>query len=197
MKFQMEFKKSILYLAVLSGLCLVLVGVQAAPKTKPNVIVIYTDDQGSIDLNIYGAKDLKTPHMDALVQDGVRFTQFYGAPVCSPSRAGLLTGKTPQRAGVPGNIPSVPVTTRGLRSEQYTMAEMFKDAGYKTAHIGKWHLGDQPGMLPNEQGFDYSFGHHVGCIDNFSHFYYWRGPNRLIYTVMERKSFTMGSFFLI
>jgi arylsulfatase A-like enzyme len=68
-------------------------------QEKPNVIVIYTDDQGSIDLNIYGAKDLQTPNMDALVKSGVRFTQFYGAPVCSPSRASLLTGKTPQRAG--------------------------------------------------------------------------------------------------
>lgn len=194
-EFRMVFKKSIFYLAVMSGFYLVMLNVQAAPKTKPNVIVIYTDDQGSIDLNIYGAKDLKTPHMDALVQDGVRFTQFYGAPVCSPSRAGLLTGKTPQRAGVPGNIPSVPVTTRGLRSEQYTMAEMFKDAGYKTAHIGKWHLGDQPGMLPNEQGFDYSFGHHVGCIDNFSHFYYWRGPNRHDLYRNGKEVFYNGQFF--
>ena len=147
-------------------------------QEKPNVIVIYTDDQGSIDLNVYGAKDLQTPNMDALVKSGVRFTQFYGAPVCSPSRASLLTGKTPQRAGVPGNVTSVAVTSKGLRSKQYTMAEMFKDAGYSTAHIGKWHLGDQEGMLPNDQGFDYSFGHHVGCIDNYSHFYYWRGANR-------------------
>jgi len=145
---------------------------------KPNVIIIYTDDQGSIDLNIYGAKDLVTPHMDKLVGGGVRFTQFYGAPVCSPSRASLMTGMTPQRAGLAGNVPSVPVTKIGLPASAYTMAEMFKDAGYKTAHIGKWHLGDQAGMQPQEQGFDYSFGHHVGCIDNYSHFYYWHGPNR-------------------
>ncbi|MFT4566200.1 MAG: arylsulfatase A [Saprospiraceae bacterium] len=162
---------------------------------KPNVIIIYTDDQGSIDLNIYGAKDLVTPHMDALVRGGVRFTQFYGAPVCSPSRASLMTGKTPQRAGVPGNIPSVPVTERGLSGSQYTMAEMFKDADYKTAHIGKWHLGDQPGMLPNDQGFDYSFGHHVGCIDNYSHFYYWRGPNRHDLYRNGKEVFYDGQFF--
>jgi arylsulfatase A-like enzyme len=174
----MNYKKIELYILTIFGSAVMLTNCQPTKNEKPNVIVIYTDDQGSIDLNIYGAKDLKTPNMDALVGSGVRFTQFYGAPVCSPSRAGLLTGKTPQRAGVPGNIPSVPVTTKGLPGSQYTMAEMFKDAGYNTAHIGKWHLGDQEGMLPNDQGFDYSFGHHVGCIDNFSHFYYWRGPNR-------------------
>lgn len=84
---------------------------QQTKQDKPNVIVIYTDDQGSIDLSVYGATDLETPNMDALVKSGVRFTQFYGAPVCSPSRAGLMTGKTPQRAGVPGNIR--PVTTNG------------------------------------------------------------------------------------
>ena len=162
---------------------------------QPNVIIIYTDDQGAIDLNIYGATDLVTPHMDALVRGGVRFTQFYGAPVCSPSRASLMTGKTPQRAGVPGNVPSVPVTTRGLPASQYTMAEMFKDAGYKTAHIGKWHLGDQLGMQPQEQGFDYSFGHHVGCIDNYSHFYYWHGPNRHDLYRNGEEVFYDGKFF--
>lgn len=164
-------------------------------ESKPNVIIIYTDDQGTIDLNILGASDLETPHMDALVKSGTRFTQFYAAPICSPSRAGLLTGKTPQKAGVPGNIPSVPVTEKGLASRQYTMAEMFKDNGYQTAHIGKWHLGDQEGMLPNDQGFDYSFGHHVGCIDNYSHFYYWRGPNRHDLHRNGEEIFLDGQFF--
>ena len=168
---------------------------QQVKQEKPNVIVIYTDDQGAIDLNIYGATDLKTPNMDALVKSGVRFTQFYGAPVCSPSRAGLMTGKTPQRAGVPGNIRSSSAIAGGLRGEQYTMAEMFKDAGYATAHIGKWHLGDKPGMLPNEQGFDYSFGHYVGCIDNYSHFYYWSGPNRHDLYKNGKEVFYDGQFF--
>lgn len=162
---------------------------------RPNVIVIYTDDQGAIDLNVYGATDLVTPHMDGLVRRGVRFTQFYAAAVCSPSRAGLLTGKTPQHAGVPGNVPSVPVTDKGLPGSQYTMAEMFKDAGYATALIGKWHLGDQAGMLPNDQGFDYAFGHHVGCIDNYSHFYYWHGPNRHDLYRNGKEVFHDGEFF--
>lgn len=185
----------LVFLIAIFGFATLSYSCQPTKKEKPNVIVIYTDDQGSIDLNIYGAKDLKTPNMDALVRSGVRFTQFYGAPVCSPSRAGLLTGKTPQRAGVPGNIPSVQVTTKGLSGSQYTMAEMFKDAGYNTAHIGKWHLGDQEGMLPNDQGFDYSFGHHVGCIDNFSHFYYWRGPNRHDLYRNGQEVFYDGEFF--
>ncbi|MCG6191585.1 sulfatase-like hydrolase/transferase, partial [Maribellus maritimus] len=144
---------------------------------RPNVIIIYTDDQGAIDLNCFGATDLLTPNMDKLVKSGIKFTQFYGAPICSPSRAGLLTGKTPQRAGVPGNVSSLD-DSAGMPSEQYTIAEMFKDAGYKTAHIGKWHLGHGKEKQPNAQGFDYSFGHFVGCIDNYSHFFYWQGPNR-------------------
>lgn len=75
------------------------------------------------------------------------------------------------------------------------MAEMFKDAGYKTAHVGKWHLGDQKGMLPNDQGFDLSFGHHVGCIDNYSHFFYWQGPNRHDLYKNGKEIFLDGKFF--
>jgi len=145
--------------------------------SKPNVIIIYTDDQGAVDLNCFGANDLVTPSMDKLVNSGIKFTQFYAAPICSPSRAGLLTGKTPQRAGVPGNVSSLSEDA-GMPGEQYTIAEMFHDAGYKTAHIGKWHLGKSEDKQPNAQGFDYSFGHLVGCIDNYSHFFYWQGPNR-------------------
>lgn len=146
-----------------------------AHEKRPNVIIIYTDDQGSVDMNCYGAKDLCTPNMDRLAQQGVRFTQFYAAPLCSPSRASLLTGLTPQRAGVPSNVGG----KIGLPGNKYTMAEMFKDAGYKTAVIGKWHLGDMPEMRPNAQGFDYSFGDlATGCIDNYSHFFFWGGPNR-------------------
>jgi len=146
-------------------------------NSRPNVILIYTDDQGAIDLNSFGATDLVTPNMDKIVDSGIKFTQFYGAPVCSPSRAGVLTGKTPQRAGVPGNV-SPRSEKAGMPPEQYTIAEMFKDAGYNTAHIGKWHLGHGKDRQPNAQGFDYSFGHFVGCIDNYSHFFYWNGPNR-------------------
>lgn len=164
-------------------------------QEKPNVIVIYTDDQGTVDLNCYGSKDLVTPNMDAIVQSGVMFTQFYASPVCSPSRASLLTGKTPQRAGVPGNVGASPEQISGLPPEEYTMAEMFRDAGYNTAHIGKWHLGYTPEKMPNAQGFDHSFGHMVGCIDNYSHFFYWKGPNRHDLSRNGEEVFYNGRFF--
>ncbi len=166
------------FLKTLFALTLLFEALLIHASDKPNVIIIYTDDQGTVDMNAFGAQDLVTPNMDRIAKSGVRFTQFYASPICSPSRASLLTGKTPQRAGCPGNAGASIESKGGVPGSEYTMAEMFKDAGYRTAHIGKWHLGYQPDMLPNAQGFDYSFGHLVGCIDNFSHFYYWNGPNR-------------------
>lgn len=150
----------------------------AAPARKPNVVIIYTDDQGSVDLGCCGSRDLVTPHADALAARGVRFTQMYApSAVCSPSRAGLLTGRCPHRAGVPGNISSKR-GDKGMPSEQVTIAETFRAAGYATAHVGKWHLGYSEDTMPNAQGFDVSFGHMGGCIDNYSHYFYWNGPNR-------------------
>ena len=147
-------------------------------RRRPNVLLIFTDDQGSIDVNCYGAKDLITPNLDRLAREGTRFRQFYvGAPVCSPSRAALMTGRYPQRAGVPGNVSSKPGHS-GMPTEQVTIAEMMKAAGYATGHIGKWHLGYTPETMPNGQGYDHSFGHMGGCIDNYSHYFYWSGPNR-------------------
>lgn len=148
-----------------------------AREGQPNVILIYTDDQGTADVGAYGTTDIETPSIDRLAATGVRFTQFYApAPVCSPSRAGLLTGRYPLAAGVPGNVSSKRGEA-GMPPAQVTMAEMLKSAGYATAHIGKWHLGYTPETMPNAQGFDYSFGHMGGCIDNYSHFFYWSGPN--------------------
>ncbi len=147
-------------------------------RRPPNVVLIFTDDQGTIDAGCFGADDLKTPAIDALADRGIKFTQFYAAaPVCSPSRAGLLTGKHPVRAGVPGNVGSQAGAV-GMPSEELTIAEMLKAADYATAHIGKWHLGYTPETMPMGQGFDTSFGHMGGCIDNYSHFFYWNGPNR-------------------
>lgn len=146
---------------------------------KPNVILVLADDQGSLDLGSYGSTDLVTPHTDALAARGVRFTRFYSAaPVCSPSRAGLLTGRWPIRAGVPSNCASEAGGKGALPASETTMAEMFQKAGYVTSHIGKWHLGFTPETLPRAQGFEYSFGHMGGCIDNYSHFFFWSGPNR-------------------
>ncbi|UCE46779.1 MAG: sulfatase-like hydrolase/transferase [Phycisphaerales bacterium] len=105
---------------------------------KPNVVLIFTDDQGSIDVNCYGAEDLYTENLDRLAAQGTRFTQFYvGAAVCSPSRAALLTGRYPRRAGLLGNAPSHK-GRKGMPSEQVTIAEMMKAAGYRTGHVGKW-----------------------------------------------------------
>ena len=160
---------------------------------QPNVIIIFTDDQGSIDMNVYGSTDLTTPNMDRLAKRGVRFTQFYAAaPVCSPSRVGLMTGRTPQHGGLNGNVPPDSV---GMPSAQVTIAEELKKAGYATAHIGKWHLGHSKQTIPNGQGFDYSFGHLVGCIDNYSHFFYWNGPNRHDLWRNGKEVFHDGEFF--
>jgi arylsulfatase A len=153
-------------------------GFQKKSGPQPNVLLIFTDDQGSIDINSYGAKDLITPNLDKLAQRGSRFTQCYAAaPVCSPSRSALMTGRYPQRAGQPGNAPSQR-GHQGMSSEQITIAEIMKRAGYATGHVGKWHLGYTPETMPNNQGFDHSFGHMGGCIDNYSHYFYWSGPNR-------------------
>jgi arylsulfatase A len=160
--------------------CVILLALSSSvfAQQRPNVILIYTDDQGTIDANCYGAKDLITPTIDGLAKDGVRFTQFYAAaPVCSPSRAAVLTGRVPQRAGVPGNVSSHHGRP-GMPAEQITIAEMMKASGYATGHVGKWHLGYTKETMPNGQGFDNSFGHMGGCIDNYSHFFYWNGPNR-------------------
>ena len=148
-----------------------------AREAQPNVIIIYTDDQGTADVGCYGSTDLQTPGIDRLGATGLRFTQFYApAPVCSPSRAGLLTGRYPLSAGVPGNVSSTKGEP-GMPPDRVTIAEMLRPAGYATAHIGKWHLGYTPETMPNAQGFDYSFGHKGGCIDNYSHYFYWSGPN--------------------
>lgn len=157
---------------------LVSLSAKTAAADRPNVIVLLSDDQGSLDLGSYGATDLHTPNLDALAASGVRFTQFYtGSAVCSPSRASLLTGKTPQGAGLEVNAPRNKGHA-GLPPEQVTMAEMFQAVGYTTAQVGKWHLGDRAPLRPDDQGFDYAFGHYQGCIDNYSHFFYWVPPNR-------------------
>ena len=119
------FRKIIPAIALLLGLSL-----QSLASRKPNIIIILTDDQGSIDAGCYGAKDLETPNIDGIASRGIRFTQFYSAaPVCSPSRAGLLTGRYPIHAGVPGNTTSQKGKP-GMPGEQITIAEHFKAAGY-------------------------------------------------------------------
>jgi arylsulfatase A-like enzyme len=141
--------------------------------SRPNFIVFLTDDQGYGDLGCMGAKDLQTPHLDALAADGVRFTNWYSnSPVCSPSRAALLTGRYPCHAGV-RQILGGERTTPGLPPDTPTLAEALKPLGYRTGLFGKWHLGAAPEHRPDRRGFDESFNFLAGCIDYYSHIFYW------------------------
>ncbi|HEX4810390.1 MAG TPA: sulfatase-like hydrolase/transferase [Bryobacteraceae bacterium] len=142
---------------------------------QPNFIVFLTDDQGCHDLGCLGSNDLKTPHIDGLARTGTRFTNWYAAaPVCAPSRAALLTGRYPIRAGVPTNGPALPESEK-------TLAVCLKEAGYATGMVGKWHLGSSPTTVPNARGFDRFFGFHSGCFDYYSHRYYWGEPKTVNY----------------
>jgi len=168
-----------------------LFGDRQAPR-RPNVVLIFTDDQGTIDVNCFGSKDLYTPNLNALAGRGTRFTQFYvAAPICSPSRASLMTSRYPQRAELTSNAGG----KRGMPGHQVTIAEMLKAAGYRTAIFGKWHLGEQPEMSPLAQGFDEFLGHKGGCIDNYSHFFYWSGPNRHDMWRNNKEHWEDGNFF--
>lgn len=121
----------------------------------PNVVVILCDDLGYGDLGCYGATDIPTPHLDRLAADGVRFTDFYvPAPVCTPSRAGLITGRHPVRVGLPGVLH--PHDHRGLADDETTIADVLRSAGYATGCFGKWHLGHREAFLPARHGFDES-----------------------------------------
>jgi arylsulfatase A len=129
----------------------------AQNSKKPNVIIIFNDDLGYQDLGCYGSPNIKTPRVDQLAKEGIQFTDFYAAsPVCSASRAALLTGCYPQRVGVPGVISAG--ANQGLAPKYNTLAELMKTVGYATAAVGKWHLGDQAQHLPTNQGFDSFFG---------------------------------------
>jgi arylsulfatase len=139
--------------AFIGGACATLLRAQPKP---PNIVFIYADDLGYGDLGVYGSK-IRTPNLDRMAAEGVRFTQFYSAnPVCSPSRAALLTGRYPTRTGV--NRVLNPNDTTGLALNETTLAQMLKGAGYRTMCIGKWHLGHQPQFLPTARGFDEYFG---------------------------------------
>jgi len=129
-----------------------------AHAQKPNFILIFTDDQGYQDLGCYGSPNIATPNLDRMAAEGTRFTDFYvGAQVCSASRAALMTGSYPDRVGVLG-VFFLNRRRQGLNPDEETVAEVLKAAGYATACIGKWHLGDEPEFLPTRQGFDSYFG---------------------------------------
>lgn len=151
-----------LTLAALAAACLV-PALADQPAPKPNFIVIFCDDLGYGDLGCYGSTKNRTSNIDRLSQQGMRFTDFYSSsPVCTPSRASLLTGCYPRRVGMhedyTGHWVLIPRSRRGLHPDELTVAEALKAKGYATACIGKWHLGDQPEHLPTRHGFDRYFG---------------------------------------
>ena len=119
----------------------------------PNIVIVFTDDQGYQDLSSYGSPNIHTPHLDELAENGLKLTNFYSAQaVCSASRAALLTGCYPNRIGISGAL--FPYHKVGINAQETTLAEMLKVRGYKTGIFGKWHLGHHPEFLPNNHGFD-------------------------------------------
>lgn len=146
-------------------------GAQAPPdrSQRPNVVLIITDDVGYGDFGAYGATDIRTPNVDRLAREGVRLTDFYAAPVCTPTRAMLMTGRYQQRVGLEIALPSSGPRDGGLRPTGRTLPQLLKNNGYATGLVGKWHLGWRPEFSPNAHGFDYFFGFKSGAIDFYTH----------------------------
>ncbi len=140
-------------------------------QARPNVLVILVDDLGYGDLSSYGATDLKSPHIDALLKRGMKFNNFYAnCPVCSPTRAALLTGRYQDMVGVPGVIRTHPQNSWGyLVPSAVTLADVFQEAGYHTGIVGKWHLGLEAPNVPNQRGFDFFRGFLGDMMDDYYH----------------------------
>jgi len=158
--------KMLLILSVLSvhySVC------EAKVTHRPNVLIILTDDLGYGDLSCQGGKDIQTPNIDKLFEKGVRFTNFYSnSTVCSPTRAALLTGRYPDRVGVPGVIRTSSENSWGfLNPNAVLLPQVLKKAGYHTSLIGKWHLGLEKPNLPNQRGFDYFHGFLADMMDDY------------------------------
>jgi arylsulfatase A-like enzyme len=143
---------------------------QQKNEEKPNILIILTDDQGYHDVSYYGTKDIRTPNTDELCRSGMRFDNFYAnSPVCAPTRAALMTGKYLDFVGVPGLIRSHPENNWGyLDPKAVTLPQKLKEAGYNTAHIGKWNLGLESPNLPNQKGFDLFYGWLEDMMDDYN-----------------------------
>ncbi|MGV3483582.1 MAG: sulfatase [Planctomycetaceae bacterium] len=168
----------------LAGLIAAAVTSASDAAERPNFIVILADDLGYGDLGCYGSKVIKTPRLDRMAAEGMRFTDFYVAsPFCSPSRAALLTGRLPARCGVPYVL--FPSEHTGLPPEEVTIAEMLKSVGYATACVGKWHLGWRRELRPQNQGFDEFFGvRHSNDADQWT-------PGRAFHQLSDFEPFSL------
>ena len=164
----MNKSKLILFLSLCFGFSIP--GISQNPtKNKPNILIILTDDQGYHDVSYYGTEDLQTPNIDALRKDGMRFDNFLtNSPVCAPTRAALLSGRYPDRVGVPGLIRFHPENNWGyLDPKTVLLPQKLKEANYHTAHIGKWNLGLESPNLPNQKGFDLFYGWLEDMMDDY------------------------------
>ncbi len=145
---------------LLSGLLATMASAHGQPRAgpaRPNFVLIFCDDLAYSDLGCYGNPHAKTPNLDRMAREGIRFTDFYvGQPVCSASRAALMTGCYPNRVGIQGALS--PKSSVALNTNEITVAELLKSRGYASAIYGKWHLGHTPDFLPTRQGFDDYFG---------------------------------------
>lgn len=146
-------------------------------RRRPNVVMIMADDLGYGDLSCMGS-EFRTPNLDRLAASGVRFSSWYAnAPVCSPSRAALLSGRYPQRTGVTSILPGRRGSVPGLDPGVPTIADVLAGEGYRTGMVGKWHLGTAPEARPDQHGFQQWYGFLAGCVDYYSHIFYWSSHN--------------------
>lgn len=141
-----------------------------AAEPRPNVVLVITDDAGYGDFGCYGATDIRTPHVDGLARDGVRLTDFYAAPQCSPTRAALFSGRYQQRVRLEAALGSAGRSLElGLPATGRSLPQLLKNHGYATGLVGKWHLGYKPEFSPQAHGFDYAFGPLSGYVDFYHH----------------------------
>lgn len=191
MNFKIKFYNYLLILSVLfcSGAIQKTLA-QNKNKRPPNFIIIFADDLGYGDLGVYGHPTIQTPNLDKMAHEGQKWTNFYAAAsVCTPSRAALLTGRLTVRSGMSSNKRRVlyPNSSRGLPATEITLAEQLKHVGYKTACIGKWHLGHKEQYLPTNNGFDYYYGipysNDMDKVIDIPYWEYWKQPNEAIKTI--------------
>jgi arylsulfatase A-like enzyme len=154
--------------AALALIALAFNSAHSCAADHPNVVLIVADDLGYADLGSYGGRDIRTPNLDRLAQEGIRLTDFYAFPVCTPSRAALITGRYPQNFGFDWVI-KADEKDRGLPATGASLPALLKKRGYATALFGKWHLGFKPEFGPNAHGFDEFFGFLTPDLDYFAH----------------------------